>query len=75
MRLSLEWYNLFSTTIFTIVFTTNFLPYVFGPFKDIILTKCCKKKFKKGHPALKLKLEQKYALILSTSFTVITYCY
>lgn len=51
------------------------MPYVIGPFKDILLHKCCKKKYQRGHPSRKLKLEQKYGLMLNTSFTVLSFCY
>jgi hypothetical protein len=73
--LTRSWFQLYNKTLFTSTFTTNFIPYLIGPLKDILLYKCCKKKFNRGDPARKLKLEQKYGLMLNTSFTVISFCF
>ena len=43
--LTRSWFQLYNKTLFTSTFTTNFTPYIIGPFKDILFYKCCKKKY------------------------------
>jgi len=73
--LTKEWFLLYGQSIFESTFTTNFLPYVIGPLKDMILIKCCKKKRQLGDKSYKLNIEQKYGLMLNVGFVVMTFCY
>ena len=43
--LTRSWFQLYNKTLFTSTFTTNFTPYIIGPFKDILFYKCCRKKY------------------------------
>lgn len=73
--LTKAWFKLHGQSIFLSTFTTSATPYVIGPFKDILLYKCCKKKFERGNPSKKLRLNEKYGLILNMGFVVMTFCF